>query len=139
MSNEHSPGATDATRATDGPAAVNIGERERRVRLVLGAAFLAAGVWLAYRMGYHRDVAWGWRLLLFPVFYQGVRFLYDYRTGTCPVKAELGQRKMDGWLTVLGAKVGDPDLAGRIRAVSRKALARSLALAAVMTAIALAL
>lgn len=139
MSNEPSPSATIAPEAADGPATVNIGITERHVRLVLGAAFLAAGVWLAYEMGYHRGTAWGWRLLLFPVFYQGVRFLYDYRTGTCPLKAELGQRKMDGWLTIVGTRIGDPDLAGRIRTVSRRALVRSLVLAAVMTAIAIAL
>ena len=127
----------DTSRAEEVPA-VNIGETERSIRLVLGVVLLIGGVAGAYGMA-AAEVHRAWRLFLFPVFYQGVRFLYDHRTGTCPVKAELGQRKLDGRLTILGDRIGDSDLALRIRRVSRRALARSVVLGALFTAISLLL
>jgi hypothetical protein len=112
---------------------MNIGDRERRLRLVLGGVLLAAGLWIASGL-VARDAAWGWRLLLFPLFYQGIRFFFDYRTGTCPLKAELGQCKLDGWMTILGDRIDDPARARRIRRISRRALVWSLLGAVLLTA-----
>lgn len=119
--------------ATTADPLANIGERERRVRLMLGGVILAASLFLASFL-VTRDAGWGWRIALFPLFYQGIRFVFDYRTGTCPLKAELGQRRFDGWMTVLGDRIGDPALTARIRSISRRALVWSLAGAAVLTA-----
>lgn len=111
----------------------NIGDRERRVRLILGGFLLAVGLWVASAL-VARNAHWEWRLLLFPLFYQGLRFVFDYRTGTCPLKAELGQRSMDGWLTILGERVGDDGLARRIRGISRRAIGWSFLGAVLLTA-----
>lgn len=107
--------------ARRGSRPTNIGDRERRVRLALGGVVLAAALWIASIL-VARDAAWGWRLLLFPLFYQGIRFFFDYRTGVCPLKAELGQRAFDGWMTVLGDPIEDPDRARQIRTLSRRAI-----------------
>jgi hypothetical protein len=114
-------------------SSTNIGDRERRFRLVLGGVVLAAGLWIGSIL-VARDAAWGWRLLLFPLFYQGIRFIFDYRTGTCPLKAELGQRKLDGWMTILGERIEDPALSARIRSISRRALLWSVLGAVLLTA-----
>ncbi len=111
----------------------NIGERERRVRLVLGGLVLAATLWIGSIL-VARDAAWGWRLLLFPLFYQGIRFFFDYRTGICPGKAELGQCRHEGWLTIFGDPIDDPDRVARIRTLSRWALLWSLLGATALTA-----
>lgn len=111
---------------------VNIGPRERRVRLTMGVLLFIATVFLAIWILQTNPSA-VWALLLFVLTYQTVRFYYDYRTGTCPLKAELGQRKMEGFMTTTGDPIPDHNLTRRIRSKSRRALVISLAVALVVT------
>lgn len=104
------------------PDHVNIGLQERNVRRVLGYLLLAgsllAAVWMI--LSDSRPV---WILLLFVFFYQGIRFILDYQTGTCPVKSEVGQKKMDArFLSILGEEITDQDAVIKIRNKSRRAL-----------------
>jgi len=100
---------------------VNIGLRERKIRRVFGIGILSASIAVAVVFILNDlSPAWGWILL--PFFYQGVRFILDYRTGTCPLKAELGQEKLDAWFSMLGTKIENGERVARIRSISRKAL-----------------
>ncbi|MBS1272472.1 MAG: hypothetical protein MAGBODY4_01618 [Candidatus Marinimicrobia bacterium] len=114
---------------------VNIGMQERKVRLVMGIIMLGVAAYLFYLVAINEN-SFLWTILLFIVTYQAVRFLFDYRTGTCPLKAELGQRKMTGFMTVLGEKISDTQLQDSIKTVSRRAFTISPGAAIVVTFIA---
>ncbi len=111
---------------------VNIGERERKVRRTLGVVFLLASVVITFVLVQSKASAW-WGLIVFPLWYQGIRFILDYKTGTCPLKAELGQIKLNAFMSVFGKKLEDRELALRIRAKSRKALFQAIAAAFLLT------
>jgi len=111
---------------------VNIGKRERVNRLILGIAMLIAAFGLGWWIT-TQSVA-GWSIaLFFIVVYQGVRFLLDFQTGTCPLKAELGQRRLDGFFTISGTAIDDKRLADDIRRKSRGALVLALFVAMAAT------
>lgn len=114
---------------------VNIGPREREIRRTLGLGLLGAVVVLFAVLLLTGASRW-WSLVTFPLLYQGVRFLLDHRTGTDPLKAELGQEKLDGAMTIFGTEIHDVRRAMRIRAISRRALLEAvlLALAGTLTA-----
>ena len=118
-------------------ALVNIGLTERRLRLGLGLLMLAAGLAATVLLATSSAV-WPWALLLLLVYYQGIRFVLDYRTGTCPLKAELGQRRLDAKFSIMGEPVEDPGLARRIRSVSRRALVQAALAAIVLWTISMA-
>ena len=120
---------------TSGNDLVNIGPREREIRRTLGLGLLAFVVALFVVLLLTEASRW-WSLVFFPFLYQGVRFLLDYRTGTCPLKAELGQEKLDGAMTIFGDEIQDVRRAMKIRAISRRALIEAvlLALAGTLTA-----
>jgi len=117
---------------------VNIGLKERKVRRALGIGFLL--IYLIVTVFFAgSEVSPIWGLILFPITYQGVRFFLDYRTGTCPLKAELGQQKLDGTLTILGEKIQDENQVREIRRKSRRALVQSLGGGIVLTAFTISL
>ena len=107
---------------------VNIGPREREIRRTLGLGLLGVVVALFILMLVTGASRW-WSLVFFPLLYQGVRFVFDYRTGTCPLKAELGQEKLDGAMTLFGTDIQDVRRAMKIRAISRRALIEAVLLA----------
>ena len=111
---------------------VNIGKRERKFRLAAGFLLLAAG-WILSFWYIFSVIAMGWLILLFVIYYQSIRFLFDYKTGTCPLKAELGQEKLDAWISVTGEDISNVSKIKTIKSISRKALLISLVLAAVLT------
>ncbi len=111
---------------------VNIGIRERKNRLILGIFFLiAASVVTVFFM--KADMNFWWGFILFPVWYQGIRFFLDYKTGTCPLKAELGQIKLDAFVSFSGKKIEDRERALKIRDRSRKAVFKAIAAAFFLT------
>ncbi len=111
---------------------INIGKRERVNRLILGIVMLLAAFGLGWWIT-TQSVA-GWLIaLFFIVVYQGVRFLLDFQTGTCPLKAELGQRRLDGFFTISGTAIDDKRLADDIRGKSRRALILALFVAIAAT------
>ena len=85
---------------------VNIGIRERKLRRILEIVFLLVGVYLTY-VFVERNLNIWWGPVLFPLWYQGIRFLYDYSTVTCPLKAELGQSRLDAFMSVFGEPIED--------------------------------
>lgn len=113
--------------------AVNIGERERTVRGVLGYAFLAFGAAVTVALVFSDANPW-WSLVLLPLFYQGARFRFDKRSGTCPLKAELGQHRLDGVLTILGQRIDDAATVSRIKTISRRGLVEAAVWGVVLTA-----
>lgn len=113
----------------------NIGPTERNVRRWAGISMLAVGTVLTWWLVTLDAVAWWWALVFFALYYQAVRFVLDAQTGTCPLKAELGQRNLRGLMTVLGEPIADPALASTIRAISRRATVFSLVAAALLTAV----
>lgn len=115
-----------------GPETVNIGRNERELRRLLGILVLFLTFSAAVALWW-LEAALLWSLILFPFYYQGIRFLLDYRTGTCPLKAELGQQKLDARFSILGTKIQDRDRVVAIRAKSRKALAQAIGAAVVLT------
>lgn len=117
---------------------VNIGIRERKLRRILGIVFLLISIILTYIFANRGTDIW-WGLILFPLWYQGIRFLYDYSTGTCPLKAELGQSRLDAFMSVFGEPIEDKELEQKIRTISRKALFRSLSAAFLLTSLSLIL
>ena len=117
---------------TGSESTVNIGLRERKLRRVLGFVFLIGSIAVAviFIMSGTQPL---WGLVLLPFYYQGVRFILDHRTGTCPLKAELGQYKLEGLLTIYGDKLDDENLAMQIRTKSRKALGQALGAAVLLS------
>ena len=107
---------------------VNIGAREREIRRTLGLGLLGVVVALFILMLVTGASRW-WSLVFFPMLYQGVRFVYDHRTGICPLKAELGQERLDGAMTIFGTDIEDVRRATKIRAISRRALIETVLLA----------
>ncbi len=103
---------------------MNIGTKERKMRRALGIVFLfiSLGVGIIFVLNRINPL---WALILLPFYYQGVRFILDYRTGTCPLKAELGQYKLDAKFSILGEKFQDSNLARAIQIKSRKALVQA--------------
>ena len=83
---------------------VNIGIRERKLRRILEIVFLLVGVYLSY-VFVERNLNIWWGPVLFPLWYQGIRFLYDYSTVTCPLKAELDQSRLDAFMSVFGEPI----------------------------------
>lgn len=120
------------------PRHVNIGPRERELRRLLGILVLFLALFAAVALWWV-EVAPVWYLILVPFYYQGVRFLLDHRTGTCPLKAELGQEKLDARFSILGTRIQDRSRIAAIRRKSRKALAQSIATALVLTGLSYAL
>lgn len=119
------------TETTSQP--VNIGRDERDLRRLLGILLFFLTIFAAVALWW-LEAAPSWSLVLFPFYYQGVRFVLDYSTGTCPLKAELGQEKLDARFSILGTKIPDEARIKAIRTKSRKALVQALAAAAVLTA-----
>lgn len=113
--------------------AVNIGIRERKTRQFLGIIFLLIAL-VAILIFRQSETNYWWGLVLFPVWYQGIRFLLDFKTGTCPLKAELGQKKLDAFMSVFGEKIEDKELVLKIRSKSRKAIVWAVSAAIVLTA-----
>lgn len=113
-------------------AAANIGMREHKLRRTLGIVLLLASFALSYSFVTRLGSSW-WGLFLLVTYYQGVRFLLDYQTGTCPLKAELGQSKLEGAFTIFGEKIADQVRVMEIRARSRKALAQAVTASAGFT------
>ena len=111
---------------------VNIGFKERKVRMIFGIVILLASVVITFLLVHSGANLW-WGLVLFPAWYQGIRFILDYITGTCPLKAELGQIRLEAFMSVFGKKLEDRELALRIRAKSRKALFQAVAVAFLLT------
>lgn len=111
---------------------VNIGPHERELRRLLGILVMFLTIFAAVALWW-LDAAPLWSLILLPFFYQGVRFMLDYRTGICPLKAELGQEKLDSRFSILGTKIRDRNRIEAIRTKSRRALAQSLVAAAILT------
>ena len=106
---------------------VNIGLKERKNRLILGLAFLTACVIVS---------------IIFinsAFYYQGIRFILDYQTGTCPLKAELSQTKLDANFSILGDKLEDEELSLKIKRKSRRALAQAMGIALVLSIITIVL
>lgn len=112
----------------------NIGLTERKVRLWLGVGMLGIAIALAV-IFLATDTSRWWRLVLLVPTYQGIRFLYDSWVGVCPLKAELGQEKMTGFMTTVGTKISDQTRIDRIKQVSRGAMTRSVVGAAAFTVI----
>lgn len=119
---------TEATSQT-----VNIGRNERELRRLLGILVIFLTIFAAVALWW-LEAAPAWSLVLLPFYYQGVQFVLDYSTGTCPLKAELGQEKLDARFSILGTKIQDEGRIKAIRTKSRKALVQALAVAAVLTA-----
>ncbi len=117
------------------PELVNIGARERSFRRGLGGLVLAlTAMFAVYFLTY--DIGRWWRLVLFIPVFLGTHLLFGARTGTCALKAELGQEDLgDGVFSIKGVEIGDGERARRIRSVSRRAQAKALVVA---TAVALA-
>ncbi|MCF7804658.1 MAG: hypothetical protein K9N46_10075 [Candidatus Marinimicrobia bacterium] len=115
---------------------INIGVKEQKVRLVLGILMGIVVVVMAVMMA-RNNLTGIWGGILFILTYQAVRFYFDYRTGTCPLKAELGQEKLEGWMTTIGDPISDQEKSKRIRTKSRKAFAWSFGAAVVVTAVVL--
>lgn len=123
---------TTVENRTETKTDVNIGFTERKVRLVSGVVLLALSIILSL-VFIGANVSLWWSIVLLLTYYQGVRFLLDYRTGTCPLKAELRQSKLDGYFTILGERLVDEDSALQIRSKSRKALLQAVSLAVGLT------
>lgn len=118
--------------------AVNIGLDERKLRRALGILILVSSLLATAIFIWAGSSPW-WGLILLPFYYQGVRFILDYRTGTCPLKAELGQRKLEATFSIFGEEIEDKGLAQRIRAKSRQALVQAGAAAVLLTALSILL
>jgi hypothetical protein len=98
------------------------------IGLGLGAVLVAAAV----------GPLWAWALL--PLYYQGTRFILDHYTGTCPLKAELGEANLEArYLSVRGKPVEDPALVAAIRATSRHALLQTLSVSLTLTLVTMSL
>ena len=111
---------------------VNIGPRERKVRRILGILILIAAIAVS-ALFKNSEICFWWGLALFPLWYQGIRFIYDYTTGTCPLKAELGQSRLDAFVSVFGEPIKDREMEQQIRTKSRKAVYRAAAAAFLLT------
>lgn len=112
----------------------NIGPRERSVRRWMGITLLALGTaltWVLVSRG--EDVAWWWGIPFFAIYYMAVRLVLDGQTGTCPIKAELGQRNLYGWFTILGEPIDDLRLVATLRHISRRAALFSIVSASILT------
>lgn len=119
-----------------GSELVNIGERERAVRRWIGISGLALGTaltWVLVSRG--EPVAWWWGLVFFVLYTQSVRLVLDGQTGTDLLKAELGERRLDGILTLRGEPIEDPQLAGLLRHLSRRATTFALVAGVVLAAV----
>lgn len=110
----------------------NIGIKERRFRRLLGISLLGITMVLTFILS-RMDLNFWWGIILFPFWFQGIRFLYDYSTGTCPLKAELGQSRLNAFFSVFGEKIEDRELALKIRTKSRLAIYRAAAAAFLLT------
>lgn len=112
---------------------VNIGLREKSFRrglagLVLGLTAMFAVYFFTY------DVGQWWRFVLFIPVFLGTHFLFEARSGTCLLKAELGQADLqDRVFTLMGTKIADIELARQIRKVSRRAQLKAFLWATVVT------
>jgi len=113
-------------------AAINLGQLQRKVRLVMGIIFLVVTIAFIFIIPTSSLGFW-WYILLFMLLYQGIRFIYDFSTGTCPLMSETGRRNLTAFFAVHGDKVEDPSLAKAIKTKSRIALVKSVILAAFLT------
>lgn len=113
---------------------VNIGPKGRSLRRKLAGLFLALAVLLALYFFVY-DISRYWRLLLFVPIFLGIHYVYEVRTGTCTIAAELGLENLkdDRPGLNLGTKIADNEKAKRIRNVSRRAQLKAFLVAAAIT------
>lgn len=115
---------------------VNIGNRDRQVRLLVGSISLGVGVVLtAYLIA--GGVAVWWRPLVFIPLAIGLSLIMESRRGVCPMLANKGQRNLEGLFASSGDAIEDQALADGIRRVGRTLVAQSLMGAIVLTVIAM--
>ncbi|MBI2919208.1 MAG: hypothetical protein HYY01_14635 [Chloroflexi bacterium] len=114
----------------------NIGPREKSFRRGLGALVLAlTAMFAVYFFAY--DIGQWWRAVLFVPVFLGTSLLFEARSGTCPLKAELGQEDLqDRPLSIGGTQIADIERARQIRSVSRRAQLKALGVAVVVTIVA---
>jgi hypothetical protein len=111
----------------------NIGPRERMRRVRFGVASLAAGVLLGALL-VALSVARPWRLVIFAPLWAGSIGIFQAREKTCVALVARGERNMDGGVET----VTDPAELERLKVQARSVHQRSLILAAILSAIAIA-
>jgi preprotein translocase subunit Sec61beta len=107
----------------------NIGPRQRRRRVMIGGASLAAGVVftaLVLAAGTSRE----WRLPAFVPIWAGMLSLLEARARTCVVLSARGMRNMDSG----NERFTDEDELGQVRVQARRVHAQAFVAAVLITA-----
>jgi hypothetical protein len=109
--------------------AVNIGRRQRRMRLVFGLAMLAVGIGGGIA-GIVAGVSPALRAALVVPFFLAGLGLFQVRAKTCVALAAKGTRNLDA----AEEPVADPDEARRLRRQAARVLLQAFLFAAILTA-----
>ena len=111
----------------------NIGPHERARRILIGVSSLTVGVLLGALL-IALSIARPWRVLIFAPVWVGALGIFQAQEKTCVALVARGQRNMDAGVET----VSDPVVLEQLKRQARKVYLRSLLVAAVVTAAAVA-